>query len=103
MKFGVCATDAARRDAAEAAGWYETQRPGFGAEFRAEVAIAAKNLAETALHHSVRFADVRRAGLRRFSSYGLFYIVRGDEVKIFALVHSARHPAWVRRRRSDLG
>ena len=103
MKFIVHATDSAKRDAAEAAGWYESQRPGLGADFRAEVVAIAKSLGEAALHHSVRFADVRRAGLRRFRSYGRFYVIRGEAVTIFAIVHSARNPAWIRHRRNRLG
>jgi hypothetical protein len=58
---------------------------------------------DEALHHRVRFQDVRRAGLRRFSDYGLFYVVRGSDVIIFAISHGARNPAWVRRKRSHLG
>jgi len=90
-------------DAAEAAGWYESRQPGLGAKFRASVKAAIGNLRDDALLHRIRFRDVRRAGLRRFRDYGLFYVVRGDEVTIFAIVHGARNPTWVRRRRSHLG
>jgi hypothetical protein len=103
MKFTVHATDAALLDQIEAASWYELQEEGLGRAFEADVSAAAQRLEDAALQHRVRFWDVRRAPLRRFSNYGVFYVVRGSEVIIFAVVHGARSPAWVRRKRSHLG
>lgn len=101
MKFVVRVSDASRLDAADAAGWYESRQPGLGDDFRAEVKAVIRALAEDALLHGIRFRDVRRAGLRRFSDYGLFYVVREAEVTIFAIAHGARNPAWVRQRRES--
>lgn len=103
MKFVVRATEASLLDAMEAASWYESRQPGLGTDFQAEVQAVAKSLGEDAMLHRIRFSDVRRAGLRRFSGYGLFYFVRGLEVTVFAIIHGARNPAWVRRRRNHLG
>ena len=103
MKFVVHVADSTRLDSAVAAGWYEERKPGLGDDFRTEVQAAIKALANDALLHGLRFRDVRRAGLRRFPDYGLFYIIREAEVTIFAIVHGARNPAWLRRRRSHLG
>ncbi len=103
MKFTVHATDAATLDQIETASWYERHEEGLGRAFEAEVTAASHRLGDEALHHPLRFRDVRRAGLRRFLDYGLFYVVRGAEVTIFAIAHGARNPAWVRRRRSHLG
>jgi plasmid stabilization system protein ParE len=102
MKFTVRATDAAILDEIEAACWYELQEEGLGRAFEADVSAVSRRLEDEALHHRMRFRDVRRAPLRRFSDYGLFYVVRGTEVIIFAIVHGARNPAWVRRKRNHL-
>jgi toxin ParE1/3/4 len=102
MKFIVRVTDAAILDQIEAAGWYELQEKGLGRAFEADVAAASYRLEEEALHHRVRFRDVRRASLVRFSSYGIFYFVRETEVIIFAVIHGARNPAGVRRKRGHL-
>ena len=103
MKFTVRATDAAVLDQIEAACWYERRQEGLGRAFEAEVAAVSRRLRNEACHHPVRFADVRRAALGHFPAYGLFYVVRETEVTIFAVVHGARNPVWVRRRRSRLG
>jgi len=102
MKFVVRVTDAAVLDQIEAASWYEWQREGLGEDFNEKVTAALRRLESEALLHPIRFADVRRAALQRFSAYGLFYVVRADEVTVFAVVHGARNPAWVRRRRQRL-
>ena len=102
MKLTVRFTDEALLDQIEAASWYERQRQGLGHSFATEVSAAARNLETAALAHAVRFADVRRVGLRRFTAYGLFYIVRGEQVTIFSVTHRARNPAWLRRKRERL-
>ena len=50
----------AEQDALDAAIWYEQRRPGLGEEFLHEVDRAVRALGESALHHRIRFADVRR-------------------------------------------
>ncbi len=102
MKFSVRVTDAAVLDQIEAATWYEWQQDGLGRSFSDEVSTVLRELESDALLHPVRFADVRRVGLRRFTAYGIFYVVRADEVTVFGIVHGARNPAWVRRRRNYL-
>jgi hypothetical protein len=67
----------AEQDALDAAIWYEQRRPGLGEEFLDEVDRAVRALTDSALHHRIRFADVRRAWIHRFKFYGIYYIVRG--------------------------
>jgi plasmid stabilization system protein ParE len=102
MKFDVRVTDSARRDADEAADWYERQALGLGDSFTEQFHLAAAALATSAQHHSFRFGDVRCAKLKRFSSYGLFYVISGQEVVIFAVTHQARDPRRLRERRTSL-
>jgi plasmid stabilization system protein ParE len=103
MRFVVHATEAAGIDAREAADWYESRQPGLGENFTAEVGAVIRNLRQDALLHPVRFSDVRRAGLQKFSAYGVFYVVRELEVTVFAIVHGARSPKRIRHRRGRLG
>jgi toxin ParE1/3/4 len=99
MNFAVKILSPAKVDAVKAALWYDAQVPGLGAEFMAEVNTTAHNLAHDAEVHRVRFADVRRASLRRFKFYGLYYMVRKDEVLVIAVHHGSRHPRWLQERR----
>jgi hypothetical protein len=102
MKFVVRVTEAAVLDQIEAATWYEWQCEGLGRDFNEKATDALRRLEAEAMLYPIRFSDVRRVALERFSAYGLFYIVRASEVTVFAVFHGARNPAWIRRRRRHL-
>ena len=92
MSFVVKKLQPAEEDALEAAIWYEERQVGLGDDFLNEVDRAVQALADDALHHRIRFADVRRKPIHRFKFYGIYYIVRGNEVWILAIFHGRRHP-----------
>lgn len=103
MNYAVKILTPADTDAVEAALWYDAQSPGLGAEFMAEVNAAAQRLAENPEVHRVRFADVRRAPVKRFKFYGLYYLIQIREVWVISVHHGRRHPRWLRERRRHLG
>jgi len=90
MNFDVHKTSLAESDAAEAAIWYEAQRPGTGGDFLAEAEAAITTLERNAMLYSVRFELVRCLRLRRFKDYGVYYVIRGNEVTVLAILHGAR-------------
>jgi len=102
MSFVVKKLPLAEQDALEAAIWYEERQPGLGDEFLSEVDRAVRALSESALLHRIRFADVRRAPIHRFKFYGVYYIVREEEIWILAIFHGRRHPRWLQRRRGQM-
>jgi plasmid stabilization system protein ParE len=102
MKFAVRKLPPANTDALEAAVWYDEQQPGLGEAFFDELDAATALLALNPLIYCVRFADVRCIRLRRFTDYGIFYLVVGAEVWVLAVHHGARHPRWLRQRRRQL-
>lgn len=91
-------------DLAEAGVWYEEQEPGAGLAdaLDREAERVILDLRADALHHRIRFRDVRRAPLRRFSSFGVYYVVRGASVVVIAIFHDARDPRLLRGRRRDV-
>jgi toxin ParE1/3/4 len=91
------------QDALDAAIWYEQRRPGLGEEFLDEVDRAVRALGESAMHNRIRFADVRRASIHRFKFYGIYYIVRDEEVWILAIFHGRRHPRALQERVARVG
>ena len=103
MSFVVRKILHADEDMLEAARWYDQREPGLGDQFLDEVEAAVVALAERALLYALRFADARRAPVQRFKKYGVFYVIRGEEVVVFAVVHGSRSPQWVRLRRKLLG
>jgi plasmid stabilization system protein ParE len=103
MSFAVRTPRVVEEDQLLAAVWYDEQQPGLGDEFLNEVESVVASLAKNALLFSVRFADVRCARLRRFHKYGVYYAIRGDEVRLLAIHHGARDPRWLHERRRLLG
>ena len=99
MIFVVRKLPLAEQDALEAAIWYEERQPGLGDEFLVEVDRAVRALSDSALLHRIRFADVRRAPMHRFKFYGVYYIVRDEEVWVLAIFHGRRHPRALQERR----
>jgi plasmid stabilization system protein ParE len=93
----------AEQDALDAAIWYEQRRPGLGDEFLDEVDRAVRALGESALHHRIRFAGVRRAPIHRFKFYGIYYTIREEEVWILAIFHGRRHPRRLQKRIGQVG
>ena len=71
MSFVVKKLRPAEEDALEAALWYDERDPGLGDDFLDEVEAAVQALTRDALLYRVRFADVRRAPVRRFKFYGV--------------------------------
>lgn len=101
MRFVVKKLRPAEEDALEAALWYDEQVAGLVDDFLDEVDAAVEKLSRNALIHRVRFLDVRRASIKRFRFYGVYYLVRGDEVWVIAIEHGRRHPKHLQRRRRE--
>jgi len=94
--------EAAAEEAAEAAAWYETERPGLGMDFEKAVNAAFDVLEQdvvplTAIPDAAGSHGVKRLMLRRFP-YAV--IVKQSDVEIFviAIAHHARRPGYWRNR-----
>jgi hypothetical protein len=103
MSFVVKRPRPVEEDQLAAALWYDEQQVGLGDAFLDESESVIASLSATALLHSIKFADVRCVRLRRFHPYGVFYVIRGQEVRLLALQHAARHPRLLEARRQQLG
>ena len=100
MTASVVVRKGAAADLAEARLWYETQSAGLGTEFLDEFASTLARIAEAPLHYPAVHRDARRALFRRFP-YSVYFRIRGEEVRIVAVVHQHRDPrVWQRRLRT---
>src|SRR5437867_7580497 len=81
-----------RADISDAVNWYDDQQPGLGLDFVQDFLQCYRCLARDAQLYAVRFDDVRRLNLNRFP-YGLFYVIRGLEVWLLAVLHASRDTA----------
>lgn len=93
---------AAAEEAAEAAAWYEKERPGLGSEFAQAIDAALDLLEEdiiplTSMPGLTAAQDVKRLLLRRFP-YAVVVRERGNEILVVAVAHHARRPGYWRGR-----
>jgi plasmid stabilization system protein ParE len=87
----------AEQDLADAAMWYEEQRPGLGQEFLDEALATFSAIAERPLACAAIYGLLRRALLHRFP-FGVFYLADGDGAVVVGVFHGSRHPRHWRRR-----
>jgi plasmid stabilization system protein ParE len=103
MSFAVKKLRFIEEDQLDAADWYDRQQPGLGDDFLDECEAVIASLSSNALLYSVRFEDVRCVRLKRFHRYGVFYVIRNDEVRLLAIHHGARDSQWLRERKIQVG
>ena len=93
---------AAADEAAEAAAWYEKERPGLGVEFEHAIDAALDLLEEaivplTSVPGTAGTRGVKRLILRRFP-YSVIVYERDAELFVIAFAHHARRPGYWRER-----
>jgi plasmid stabilization system protein ParE len=81
----------AEQDLADAAAWYEEQRPGLGQEFLDEARVTLSTIAEMPSMYGAIHRSTRRALMHRFP-FGIFYRVEKDLIIVLAVLHGSRHP-----------
>lgn len=74
--------------------WYEAERPGLGAEFRASVSHAVGLIASHPNMFPLVLQGARRVLLVRFP-YGLFYVPEQERVVVLACIHARRDPEFI--------
>ena len=74
-----------------AAEWYERASERSGAQFVLAFDAAKRNIRESPFRYPVILQDVRRLQMNGFS-YGVYFVIRGEEAIIFAVVHMHRQP-----------
>lgn len=84
--------DLAKVELNEAAQYYEAKNSGLGAAFLAEAERSVAAVVEHPEAGPLISGFVRRRMLRRFP-YGLLYRVRGDRIRILAVMNLRRRPA----------
>lgn len=82
----------AELDVVAAAIWYESQRPGLGAEFAAEIARAIASLSSSPLRNPEIIDGVRRIVTRRFP-YAIAYEAGAGKVMVISVLHMSRERA----------
>lgn len=84
-------TSAAEAEVADALDWYATHAPREVGRFLDELEGLTRRLADNPRQFPDVLNQVRRAGFRRYP-YGLLFLIRTEEVQVFACFHASRDP-----------
>jgi len=96
--YRIVADPQADSDVVAAFDWYEQQRPGLGDEFLDELQATYTRIVDGPLRYRMLRGGARHTLLRRFP-YAVYFTVNGEDISIFAVVHSSRDQSEWRRRR----
>jgi plasmid stabilization system protein ParE len=97
MSLRVVFRRPARDEFQEAALWYEAQRSGLGAAFRAAIDQAISGIIENPRRFPRVLGDVRCARVSRFP-YSVFFLIESTRLVVLAVFHARRDPAdWQSR------
>ena len=93
---------AASEEAADAAGWYESERRGLGSDFEfalnAAIDVIEQDIVPLVpVRGAAGKLGVKRLVLRRFP-YSVVVVERPHELLILAIAHQARRPGYWRSR-----
>ena len=87
----------AETDIDQAYKWYRDRSARAGVRFLREVDATLARIERNPLGYQRVFLSARRATLRRFS-FGIFFIVREQDIVVIACVHDHRDPSvWQQR------
>ena len=84
---------------ADAADWYEQQRPGLGAEFSEAVLGTVDFITRHPRIFAVERRQTRSAPVAGFPLYRVYYRIRRTHVEIVAVFNTARDPRELTRRK----
>jgi hypothetical protein len=85
----------ARRDLEEGFQFYESQEIGLGDYFLSSVRADIESLKVTSGIHRIVYADYHRLLCKTFP-FAVYYIKRGKDITIVAVIDCRRDPAWIR-------
>lgn len=92
MTLPVVILREAAADVAQAAAWFEEQRPGLGREFALSLDRELDNVARFPESCQRIYRSLRRAILHRFG-YAVVYQLRAATVEVVAVMHCRRQAA----------
>ena len=91
MKYRLRIRAAARREIAESLAWYEERSEGVAQRFELELNAVIQAIGESPLMYPRIYREVRRA-LMRHLPYAVYFVVDGERISVFHVLHHARDP-----------
>ncbi|MBN2423425.1 MAG: type II toxin-antitoxin system RelE/ParE family toxin [Calditrichaceae bacterium] len=97
MTYKIIIRSCTERDITEAVQWYEDKVDGLGKRFLLSLDASIQAISRTPKAYPKVYKDIRRVFLNRFP-YGIFYLIQGKMVVIFAVYHEKRNPENLKNR-----
>ena len=79
--------------------FYEGQRPGLGAECRAEVYAAIERVQQSPKRHRIIGEDIHRCFVHRFPFSIIYRVIDDEVIRILVIRHHRRRPSYGRLRK----
>ena len=77
--------------------WYNLRREGLGEEFISEIDNTINRIIQNPKQFRKVKMQIRMAVVKRFP-FGVFYVIKGDIINVFAVFHFSRNPStWKKR------
>jgi toxin ParE1/3/4 len=89
---------AARLEFEAAIDWYNAKQSGLGDRFEKEIYAVCDHILENPGRFRLIGPTVRRARVRVFKRYSVYFYVERDLIGIVAVFHSARDPSKLQSR-----
>jgi hypothetical protein len=85
----------AQNDLLESYYFYELQQDGIGDYFLESLFADIESLKIYAGIHPIYFEKYHRLLSKRFP-FAVYYMIEGEEIRIYAVIDCRRKPAWIR-------
>ena len=85
----------AQNDLLESYYFYELQQDGIGDYFLESLFADIESLKIYAGIHPIYFEKYHRLLSKRFP-FAVYYLIEGEEIRIYAVIDCRRKPAWIR-------
>lgn len=99
MSYKVEVKEEARKDALEAAQWYEEKQEGLGERFMENTWSNLKHLKLYPLSHQCKYKENRELLIKDFPYVIVYRVVNNTTVIVLAVASCKQHPAKKRKRK----
>jgi len=89
--YNLLISDESRLDILDAFSWYESRREGLGSDFEICLDAGFSYVQRNPLLSQKRYKNLRIQFIDRFP-YGIHYLIDGNDIKVFGIFHTSRHP-----------
>ena len=97
MNYAIQFHPAAEAEMNEAAAFYEDASSGLGEDFLAELERTLNQIRANPKAAPIIMGKVQRRVLRKYP-YSIIHTVRGEQIRILAIMHHRRRPFYWRKR-----